>query len=41
MLYHEIAEKFITRLTAYTKYNINIMDDKGVIIASRNPEECH
>ena len=38
MLYHEIAEKFITRLTAYTKYNINIMDDKGVIIASRNPE---
>lgn len=38
MLYNEIAEKFITRLTAYTKYNINIMDDKGIIIASRNPE---
>ncbi len=38
MLYNEIAEKFITKLTAYTKYNINIMDDRGVIIASRNPE---
>ncbi len=38
MLYNEIAEQFITKLTAYTKYNINIMDDKGIIIASRNPE---
>lgn len=38
MLYHEIAEKFITKLTAYTDYNINIMDEKGIIIASRDPE---
>lgn len=32
------AEKFITKLTAYTSYNINIMNQKGIIIASRNPE---
>ena len=38
MLNDEIAKKFIERLTAYTNYNINIMDEKGIIIASRNPE---
>ncbi|MCI8326832.1 MAG: CdaR family transcriptional regulator [Lachnospiraceae bacterium] len=38
MFYDEIAKKFIERLTAYTEYNINIMDEKGIIIASRNPE---
>jgi carbohydrate diacid regulator len=34
----EIAGKFIENLTAYTEYNINIMDKNGIIIASRNPE---
>lgn len=38
MLYLEIAQKFIERLTEYTEYNINIMDQNGIIIASRNPE---
>ncbi|MBE5956122.1 MAG: CdaR family transcriptional regulator [Lachnospiraceae bacterium] len=38
MLYVEIAKKFIERLTLYTKYNINIMDERGIIIASRNPD---
>lgn len=38
MFYEEIAERFIARLTAYTDYNINIMNNKGIIIASRNPE---
>ena len=37
MFYEEIAERFIARLTAYTNYNINIMNSKGIIIASRNP----
>lgn len=32
-----IAEKFIHKLAAYTEYNINIMNEKGIIIASRNP----
>ena len=34
----EIARKFIERLTAYTSYNVNIMNERGIIIASRNPE---
>ena len=38
MFYVEIARKFIERLTLYTNYNINIMDERGIIIASRNPE---
>lgn len=36
MLKVKLAEKFIEKLTAYTKYNINIMNDKGIIIASRD-----
>ena len=36
MFYEEIAKKFIERLTLYTNYNINIMDERGIIIASRN-----
>lgn len=31
-----LARKFIKRLTQYTEYNINIMDEKGIIIASKN-----
>ena len=30
------AEKFIERVTKYTEYNVNIMDENGVIIASRD-----
>ncbi|HIT90522.1 MAG TPA: helix-turn-helix domain-containing protein [Candidatus Merdenecus merdavium] len=33
-----LAEKFIEKLTQYTEYNINIMDEKGMIIASKTPE---
>lgn len=32
------AQKFIEQVTQYTDYNINIMNENGVIIASRNPE---
>lgn len=38
MFDEEIARKFIDRLTAYTSYNINIMNERGIIIASRNPD---
>lgn len=38
MFYVDIAKKFIERLTMYTNYNINIMDEKGIIIASRDPD---
>ncbi len=33
-----LAEKFIEQVTEYTSYNVNIMDEDGVIIASRNTE---
>lgn len=33
-----LAEKFIEQVTQYTDYNINIMNDQGVIIASRDPK---
>ncbi len=36
MIDKAFAEKFIERITRYTDYNINIMDEKGIIIASRN-----
>lgn len=38
MLDVSLAEKLIERVTRYTSYNVNIMDEKGIIIASRNPE---
>ena len=31
-----LARKFIERITQYTEYNVNIMDEKGIIIASKN-----
>lgn len=31
-----LAKKFIEKITQYTDYNINIMDEKGIIIASKN-----
>ncbi len=37
MIERELARKFIERLTQYTEYNINIMNESGVIIASRDP----
>ncbi len=36
MLNVELAEKFIEKIVIYTDYNINIMNDKGIIIASRD-----
>ena len=36
MLNVELAEKFIEKILIYTDYNINIMNDKGIIIASRD-----
>ncbi|MDD3252504.1 MAG: sugar diacid recognition domain-containing protein [Lachnospiraceae bacterium] len=33
-----LARKLIEQITQYTDYNINIMDDQGVIIASRDPK---
>ena len=38
MLDVALARKLIERVTKYTSYNVNIMDENGVIIASRNPE---
>lgn len=34
MLDRVFAERFIERVTRYTDYNVNIMDERGVIIAS-------
>ena len=36
MIRPEMAKKFIDQITEYTEYNINIMDESGVIIASRD-----
>lgn len=38
MLEVPLAEKLIEQLTKYTDYNVNIMNEDGVIIASRNQE---
>ena len=38
MISKELARRFIARVTKYTEYNVNIMDENGMIIASRNPE---
>ena len=37
MIEPEMARRFIEQITRYTEYNINIMDQRGVIIASRDP----
>lgn len=37
MLDISLAKKLIEQVTKYTSYNVNIMDEHGVIIASRNP----
>jgi carbohydrate diacid regulator len=36
MLNVELAEKFIEKIVTYTDYNVNIMNDQGIIIASRD-----
>ena len=38
ILENSLAEKLIEQVTKYTSYNVNIMNEQGVIIASRNPE---
>ena len=37
MIQPELARRFIGQVMKYTDYNINIMDENGVIIASRDP----
>lgn len=37
MIEPELARRFIEQVTKFTEYNINIMDENGVIIASRDP----
>jgi len=37
MLNQEIAQRFIDRLDRVLDFNINIMDNRGIIIASRDP----
>ena len=34
----ELAQQLITKLSEHLDYNINIMDDQGTIIASRDPQ---
>lgn len=36
MLDQDFAGKFIERVTRFTDYNVNIMDERGIIIASRD-----
>lgn len=36
MLDRELAKKLIAQVTKYTEYNVNIMDENGIIIASRD-----
>jgi len=38
MIEPELARRFIEQVTQYTEYNINIMNEAGVIIASRDPK---
>ena len=38
MIEAEFARKFIEQVTQYTEYNINIMNENGIIIASRDPK---
>ena len=38
MIETEFAKKLIEQVTQYTEYNINIMNEQGVIIASRDPK---
>ncbi len=35
MISRELAERFIERVSRHTDYNVNIMDEDGIIIASR------
>ncbi|NLP33927.1 MAG: hypothetical protein GX359_01895 [Clostridiales bacterium] len=32
------AERFIERVTEFTNYNVNIMNQEGIIIASKDKE---
>ncbi len=38
MISKELARRFIGSVKKYTDYNVNIMDENGIIIASRDPE---
>lgn len=38
MINTELADKFIDKIIRYTEYNVNIMNEEGIIIASRDKE---
>lgn len=38
MISRELARKFIEQVTQYTEFNVNIMDENGTIIASRDSD---
>ena len=38
MINKELAVRFIAQVTQYTDYNVNIMNERGIIIASRDPD---
>lgn len=38
MISKDLAEKLIDRVSKYTEYNVNIMDERGIIIASCDKE---
>lgn len=40
MLEETLARKLIEHVTKYTTYNVNIMNEKGIIIASCDPKTC-
>lgn len=37
MLELDMANRFVEQISAYTEYNVNIMNERGIIIASRDP----
>ena len=36
MLNPDLASRFVEQISTYTDYNVNIMNEKGIIIASRD-----
>ena len=39
MLENSLAEKLIEQVTKYTSYNVNIMNEQGVILPAAIPRE--
>ena len=38
MLDKILAERFIDKISEFTEYNVNIMNEKGIIIASKDKD---